>query len=254
MTEVFHIIDVTKDNVADAGVYCIKNKKAPGYRAKLDWFNQQFDQGLAFKIVEDGAGKQLGFIEYLPAEYAWRPVNAPNWLFVQCIALFAKEAKGKGAGSMLLQCAIDDAQRLGKHGVCVMSSEGVWMAGRALFEKHGFEMADSRGRFDLLHIPVDQNADPPRLFPWDDQLPNYQGWHLLYADQCPWHCKSVQDLSEVAAGLGIDLQVSRLEAPVDAQLGPSGFGTYALIRDGRLLADHYISRTRFLNIVKKELQ
>jgi hypothetical protein len=36
------------------------------------------------------------------------------------------------------------------------------------------------------------------------------------------------------------------------QLAPSGFGTFSLLKDGKLLEDHYISRTRFENILKKE--
>ena len=32
------IIDVTDDNISETGVYCIKDKKSAGCRAKVDWF------------------------------------------------------------------------------------------------------------------------------------------------------------------------------------------------------------------------
>jgi len=75
---------------------------------------------------------------------------------------------------------------------------------------------------------------------------------LLYADQCPWHEKSVSAISDVAREEGVPLQVTHLNKPEEAQKGPSGFGTFALIKDGKLLADHYLSATRFKNILKKE--
>jgi hypothetical protein len=50
---------------------------------------------------------------------------------------------------------------------------------------------------------------------------------------------------------GITLTVKKLATPKEAQKAPSGFGTFSLIKDGKLLADHYISRTRFENILKQ---
>jgi hypothetical protein len=128
------------------------------------------------------------------------------------------------------------------------------MAGRSLFERNGFEHCQSLGRFDLLHKPLRADALPPRFIDWTRRQPEYTGWHLLYADQCPWHTKSVADLQQACDARGIQLQVTRLDSPIDAQFGPSGYGTFALLHDGKLLADHYISRTRFENILKNELQ
>jgi hypothetical protein len=35
---------------------------------------------------------------------------------------------------------------------------------------------------------------------------------------------------------------------------PSGFGVFALVKDGKLLEDHYLSKRRFETIIKKELK
>ncbi|MFH1946061.1 MAG: hypothetical protein ABIJ35_02505 [Acidobacteriota bacterium] len=40
----------------------------------------------------------------------------------------------------------------------------------------------------------------------------------------------------------------------DAQKGPSLYGVFNLIYDGILLADRYISTTRFQNIINKEIK
>ncbi|WP_282134916.1 hypothetical protein [Seonamhaeicola maritimus] len=53
---------------------------------------------------------------------------------------------------------------------------------------------------------------------------------------------------------GIDLKVSKINTVEEAKNAPSGFGVFNLLRDGRLLEDHYISGTRFRNILEKELK
>ena len=75
----------------------------------------------------------------------------------------------------------------------------------------------------------------------------------MYAHQCPWHIKSVTDLTESAARHGIDLKCHEITTANQAQHVPGGYGTFSLIKDGVVLADHYISKTRFENILKKEL-
>ena len=104
-----------------------------------------------------------------------------------------------------------------------------------------------------MYKTFDPETQPPQFFDWTDALEQHQGWHLLYADQCPWHEKSVNALANVAIEQRVPLQVTKLETPEEAQKGPSGYGTFALIKDGKLLADHYLSATRFKNILKKEL-
>lgn len=246
------IVDVTVENVDEFGFYCIKNKKAQGYQDKLNWFKSKINAGLKIKIIEDVKGKQLGFIEYIPTEKAWRPVNAKNYYYIQCITVMSKNNRQQGLGKLLIDQCIMDAKSQEKAGICVMSSDGPWMATKELFMNNDFKQAQALGRFELLYKKFDQKGDTPVLNNWTNQQKKYKGWNLVYADQCPWHEKSVTDLLNAAYDHGIELIITKFEKPEQAQNGPSGFGTYALIKDGKLLADHYISRTRFENIMKKE--
>lgn len=252
MNEKINILDVTTDNVADAGIFCIKDKKSPGYHAKVEWFKSKLNQELKIKIATDGNGKQVGFIEYIPSELAWRPIKADNYLFIQCILLFSKEVKDKGIGSFLIQQCEQDAIDQKKSGICVMCSEGPWIANKSLFEKNNFTIADSLGRFELMFKSFDNGKAKPSLIDWTKQQSKYQGWHLIYSDQCPWHEKSINDIQQAAIEKNIQLTVKKIATPMEAQNAPSGFGTFSLIKDGKLLADHYISRTRFENILRHE--
>ena len=53
---------------------------------------------------------------------------------------------------------------------------------------------------------------------------------------------------------GLELKVTELENAEQAQNAPSIYATFNLVSDGKLLADHYISSTRFLNVINKELK
>jgi predicted metalloendopeptidase len=67
-----------------------------------------------------------------------------------------------------------------------------------------------------------------------------------------YHPKSLDELKTTARKKGFDLKITVLETPEMAQRAPSGYGVYNLLYNGKVLADHYISNTRFANILEKE--
>jgi len=252
--EAMKFIDVTPQNVTEETLFCIKDIKKPGFDSKRKWFEKRYKEGLHLKILKDDSDKMLGFIEFIPATKAWRPVNAEKFIFIHCLVVYSKKDRNKGYGKMLISEAEKEAKKLQLSGLCVMTSNGSWIANKDIFNKYGFTEVDKRGRFELLSKSWDKNADDPKLFDWTKQQKKYKGWHLLYADQCPWHEKSAFDLLNTAMDYGIDLKVTKINNAKEAKKAPSGYGVFNLLRDGKLLEDHYISATRFKNILKKELK
>jgi len=246
------IIDVTLDNVLEHGLFCSKNKKSAGFRKKLAWFQKRFKEGMKFKLIHADDGGVAGFIEYIPSEYAWRPVEAQNYLFIHCIMMYPNKYKGHQYGSQLVKSCLDDAKKSAKAGVAVMTSDGAWIANKQLFLKHGFEVVEKKDRFELLAFSF-KNGPTPKFYDWHEEVKKYKGWHLVYADQCPWNEKAVEALLNTAADHNISLKVKKLTNARAAQKAPTGYGVFNLIKDGNVLADHYISATRFKNILKKEL-
>ena len=57
----------------------------------------------------------------------------------------------------------------------------------------------------------------------------------------------------MACGLELKLKVTELKSAAEAQNAPSYYGVFNLLWNGRLLADHYVSRGRFKNILQKEI-
>lgn len=248
------LVEVTPENAIKESFFCIKDKKRQGFKDKQSWFELRHQEGMRIKILKSSEDKMLGFIEYVPAKYAWRPVDADNYMFIHCIYIYAKKERSKGLGAFMIADAIAAAKAQGLDGICVMSSDGGWLANKSLFEKNGFTEIESKDRFELMAKTWNTKATPPRLMDWHSQQKQYKGWHLRYSDQCPWNDKSAEAILNVAMDLGIDLKVSKITTVEEAKNAPSGFGVFNLLRDGRLLEDHYISHTRFRNIVKKELQ
>ena len=76
-------IRVTKDNLEKEHICCaISNNKDVQVLSKKAWLVDRFDEGLVFlKSVERGKC----FIEYIPAENAWIPINADGYMYIDCL-------------------------------------------------------------------------------------------------------------------------------------------------------------------------
>ena len=252
--ETLLIKEVHPQNVETETLFCIKDKLNPGFACKQDWYKKRYAEGLRLCILEVEGGEKIGFIEYVPVASAWRPVIGDDYMFIHCMYVYPNRNKNKGYGSKLINWVEQEARGLGLSGVCVMTSKGTWMADKRIFEKNGYSQVDKRGRFELLSKKWNDFGETPQLIDWTVNQSQYQGWHLLYADQCPWHEKSVNAILETAKTYDLDLKVTRINTANKAKSAPSGYGVFSLLHNGKLLEDHYISATRFKNILKKELK
>lgn len=92
-------IQVTKDNIEKEHICCaISNNKDIQVSSKKDWMMECFDDGLVFlKSTERGKC----FIEYIPAENAWVPISAENYMYIDCFWV-SGSFKGHGYSNDLL--------------------------------------------------------------------------------------------------------------------------------------------------------
>lgn len=246
------LVRVGPENLNECGMGCIRNRNHPGYARKVEWLRKRFAEGLRFLIFRDERENPLAFLEYVPGEFAWRPVEARGWLFIHCLWVFGAGQRIDGLGSRLIRASIEQADRDGKSGVAAMVSNGTWMVGKEIFLKNGFISTAVRDRFELVIYPLREGAEP-RFRDIDANAAKYRGLHVVFSDQCPMLSKSVHDLSEAATECGLKLRVTVLKSARAAQNAPSYYGVFSLLWNGRLLSDHYVSRSRFKNIVRKEI-
>ena len=139
------IIDVTAENVEETGFFCLMSRrKSEGWKRKLEWLRARFDEGLRIKILDLSEGGR-GFIEYIPGEYAWRPVEASGYFFVHCLWVVGK-SKGNGYAKLLLEECLADAKASGAQGIAMVTSEGNWLVGKKLLLSRGFAATLRLGR------------------------------------------------------------------------------------------------------------
>jgi L-amino acid N-acyltransferase YncA len=239
-------------NLADCGIGCLTGPKNIGYQTKIEWLQERFAEGLRFLLFRDSKNKPLGFLEYVPGEYAWRPVDAKGWFFVHCLWVYSREQKVGGLGGRLIAACVEEARQNNAIGVAAMVSAEPWMASNKIFLKNEFEEVAAIDRFQLIAYRLREGPEP-RFRGIEGNLRKYRGLHVVYTAQCPMLPKSVQDLSEMAAEHGLKLNVTELKSAREAQNAPSYYGVFSLIWNGRLLSDHYVSKGRFKNILRKDI-
>jgi len=246
------IIDVTTENIAEyPQVICFINPKHEYYHFKIDWLKEQFRNGLKIKLLYlEGEKRPVGFIEYIPGEFCWRAVTAKGYMFIHCLWTNGKKYQHRGLGGLLLGEAEKEAKD--KLGVAVVASDKAFMANREIFKKNGYIIVEESGKEQLL-VKQFKDGPPPSINGWEAELKKYSGLTMIYSKQCPWVVRFIEESKPILAQEGLKCDVIELKSASQAQKAPSLYSSFNLIHNGRLLADRYISTTRFMNILKKEL-
>lgn len=250
----YEIVTVDAGNVDRLGFFCYMSKpKAPGFRQKREWLAARFAEGLRIKMLHETGGRTVGFIEYLPGEYAWRAVNAAGYLVIHCLWVVG-QGKGKGHGTRLLQACLADARSQGTAGVVMVASDRVWLAGKELFLRNGFVQVDQAPpSFQLLvHRFGDPDAAggtfraPAPSFPtdWAARQARYgAGLTVIRTPQCPYIENATAELLQFAAERGIPARAVELTTAQEVQAqSPSPYGAFGIVRDGQLFSYHYLCR------------
>jgi len=226
-----------------------------GRCSKNRWLKAQFKKGLRAKVLLTPEQRQCGYVEYIPGEYAWRGVDAAGYMFIHCVWTFYKQYQHRGLGARMIQACLDDAEEAGMRGVAVVARDQPWLAGPSLFLANGFELADAAPPdYQLLVRKLDPSAASP-LFKkgWQDRLAKYsRGLTIIRSDQCPHIAKFAREIAESAAReYGIKPRIVEIRSHREAQNAPTPYAVFAILYEGRILADHQISLTRFRNIMKR---
>ena len=203
---------------------------------------------MKIKILFDEEDKKIhGYIEYTSGENAWRAVDAKDYLFIHCIWINPNNYKNKGYGSKLIKECINDAQ--GKNGLAVITSDDAFMASKDIFLKNGFKVISEDGKQQLMVHQL-KKGSLPKFKDYKKQLDKYMGWYIVYSNQCPWVARFINELDSKTINQ-LKLKITELKTAKQAQDAPSIYSVFTLIKDGKILADHYISSTRLSNIIKK---
>lgn len=246
------IIPVDRTNVDRLGFYCYRSKKKTvGYQSKLDWLKQRFDEGLRVKLLHI-EGRLAGFIEYSTAETAWRVLKAPGYYVIHCLYTMGRY-QGKGYRTILLKDCMEEAKKLGKEGVAGVVGESTFLPDRDIFDKNGFQSADScLGSFEILHQPLNGSESPTFPMDWDQRRKSFgDGFQVIYAPQCPYNATYLEVVEKVGEQYGIPTNVIELKDSQEIQAkAPTPVGVYSLLHDGEVILHHPVLEKDLLKLMK----
>ncbi|MBQ1564905.1 MAG: YoaP domain-containing protein [Clostridia bacterium] len=242
-------IRVTKDNLESEHICCaISNNKDVQVASKKAWLLDRFDEGLVFlKSTERGKC----FIEYIPAEFAWNPIDAPGYLYIDCLWV-SGSMKGHGYSNDLLNECIRDGKAQGKKGLCILSSakKKPFLADPKFLKYKGFSVCDEADNgIQLWALPFSEGAEKPKFrecarHPHVDE----PGYVLYYTNQCPFNGKYVPIVEQAAKAHDIPFRAFRLTSRNEAQSAPTPVTTYALFCDGNYVTNEQMNDAKFLKL------
>lgn len=242
-------IRITKENIDKEHICCAMSGKQSF--VKKEWLKERFDEGLVFYRSEE-RGKC--FIEYIPAENAWIPIDADGYIYINCLWI-AGSMKGHGYSNDLMNECIRDAKAQGKNGVCILSANGrkrEFLSDPKYLAYKGFSVADTSDcGITLMYLPLNADSNPPK-FKECAKHPKIKdnGFVLYYTDQCPFTYYWVPRVKEVVDEHNIPLKLIHITDRETAQSTPAPVTTYAIFKDGNFLTQSIQSDKKFLKLAE----
>ena len=232
-------ITLTKENIGTEHICCaFSDKKCKeGYELKKEWLRKEFDNGYVFRRLNERAKV---FIEYVPAEKAWVPVNAPGYLMINCFWV-SGQYKGCGHGKALLQSAIDDARSQGKAGLVTVAgtSKFHFMSDTKWLLRQGFQTVEKLPNgFSLLVLKLMSDAPEPsfKACTKSGECEEKNGLVVYFTNRCPYtEYHVLGSLADVAQSKGIPLKIIKLETLEQAQAAPPPATIFTLFHNGQFV-------------------
>lgn len=237
---------LTKENLDSEHICCaIASNKDPQVLAKKAWMTERLEDGLVF-LKGNIRGKC--FIEYIPAEYAWVPIDAENYMHINCFWV-SGSCKGKGYGDELLERCIADAKQKGKSGLTVISSakKKPFLSDPKYLTYKGFQIADTAEPcFTLMYLPFHDKGELPR-FKSCAKTPRIEneGFTLYYTSGCPYTAKYVPIIEKYAVSKEIPFVSVHMDTREKAQNAPAAWTNYALFYNGTYITNEILSEKKF---------
>lgn len=249
-----NIISVDSNNIDSEHICCaISDKKGECcILSKKDWMKEQLKDGLVFKKL-DARGKV--FIEYIPAENAWCPLEANGYMFINCFWVSGR-FKGQGYANKLLEECTRDAKLQGKIGLVIISSKKKmpFLSDPKYLKYKGFEICDiAEPYYELLYLPFGKNVEKPKFKDCcKNGIIDDKEMVLYYSNQCPHTAKYAPLIAEIAKSKGINFKLIRYQSKEQAQTAPTPFTTYSIFYKGEFVTNEILSESKFIKFIEEK--
>lgn len=244
-------IKLTLDNLEKEHICCaISNNKDIQVASKKAWLKERIKDGLVFlKSTERGKC----FIEYIPAENAWCPIEANGYMHINCFWV-SGSFKGHGYANNLLNACIADAKAQGKYGITVISSpkKMPFLSDPKYLAYKDFKVADKANpNFTLMYLPFDESASVPK-FKEQAKQPHIdkQGFVVYYTHGCPFTAKYVPIVEQTAKDKGIPFESVFINGKEQAQNAPMAWTNYVVFYNGQYISNEILNEKKFLELAE----
>jgi len=249
-----NIITLTKENLQQEHLCCAMSSKSTetGIAAKKEWLGYRMQEGLKFKKL-DARGKV--FIEYLPAENAWVPIEAAGYMFINCFWV-SGSFKGKGYGKQLLAECEADAMSQGMKGVTLIvgNKKKPYLSDKAFMLKQGYEVCDNCSPFfELMVKRFDEKANLPRFKDSAKQGmgENIRGIDIFYTAQCPFTVPYTKLLEPVILSQEYPVRLHQITTKEMAQEHVAPITTYCVFLDGKFYSNEIFTPDKLKKLIEK---
>ncbi len=244
-------LQLTQENLEQENICCANsNAKDVQALSKKEWLKERLEEGLVF-LKSEQRGKC--FIEYMPAENAWVPLDASEYMYIHCFWV-SGAFKGHGYSNDLLSACIKDSKEKGKKGLCILSSDKKrpFLSDPKHLAYKGFQIADTSDiGMHLLYLPFDVSAPVPQ-FKEHAKHPQIKekGFVLYYTHQCPYNAKYAPLIAQIALQNSIPFKLVHIQTKEQAQALPCPCTSYALFYDGKFITNEVLSEKKFLQLAQ----
>ncbi|NQX66986.1 GNAT family N-acetyltransferase [Paenibacillus alba] len=245
-------IQLTKNNIENEHICCALGAKQyeKAVNEKKKWLTERMDEGLVFYRLNERAKV---FIEYLPAEMAWIPIQAPNYMYINCLWVSGRY-KNSGYAKQLLEYCKEDAIARGMDGIVhiVGKKKYPYLSDKCFFEHLGFEVVDqAEPYFQLVALRWNERDIVPSFKKQERTFSIEEGISIYYTSQCPFAVGTLEELRKVAENRGIIFTAHRLTTKDEAQNSPIIWTTYGLFYNGKFITHEMMSSNQFDKLLSK---
>ena len=212
---------------------------------KKKWLMDRIHDGLVFYRLNERAKV---FIEYLPAQHAWAPIEAPNYMYINCLWVSGKY-KNQHHASRLLEKCIKDAKAQGMDGIVhiVGKKKLPFLSDKRFFEHLGFKIVDYAAPYFELAVYKfnDVAVEPSFKLHTSDLKSQSDGIIIYYTAQCPFAVGVINDLRDATVKNGIPFHAYQITTKEEAQNGPIIWTTFGLFYNGQFVTHEIMSVNKF---------
>lgn len=249
-----NIITLSHENIQAEHICCAMSSKSTetGIREKKNWLAERINEGLCFKKL-DARGKV--FIEYIPAESAWVPIDADGYMYINCFWV-SGSYKRQGYGKRLLAECEQDARALGCNGVVLITGnmKKPYLSDKAFMLRQGYEVCDScLPYFELVVKYFEKEVHTP-CFRESAKLgmgEGIRGIDIFYTAQCPFTIPYIKLLEPVIQGSNYPVRCHQITTREAAQNHFAPVTTYNVFIDGVYYTNEIQTPDKLKKLIEK---